>query len=129
METVEEAEPVEPHPFLALVLARMKTNPGEFGPDSSPWRALIETSKQYLTAEEKKALKAAERCVGLDHLHKKMMGKLLADKPPPAKPSAAAISYTSDSGMNPLRTLGSYTGQSYDDMFKQILERLDAIEP
>ena len=82
METVEEAEPVEPHPFLALVLARMASNPEEFSPDKGQWRAMIDQSKQYLTTEEKKALKTAERDVGLAYLHKKLMKRLLADKTP-----------------------------------------------
>jgi hypothetical protein len=76
--------PEEPHPFVALLLARMESSPEEFGPDNGPWRVMVDQSKQYLTAEEKKLLKAAERESGLRHLHAKMMQKLLADKNPPA---------------------------------------------
>lgn len=97
METVED-EAAEPHPFLALVLARMKTNPEEFNPDNSPWRAMIDQSKQYLTTEEKTALKAAERDVGLDHMHKKLMKRLLADKTPtPSLTSSQPLSATTSS--------------------------------
>lgn len=91
--------PEEPHPFVALLLARMESSPEEFGPDNGPWRVMVDQSKQYLTAEEKKLLKAAERESGLRHLHAKMMQKLLADKNPPATRLMAADNST---------TLGTY---------------------
>jgi hypothetical protein len=119
METVEE--PVEPHPFLALVLARMASSPEEFVQGANRWASLIESSKQYLTAEEKKALKSAEREVTLGHLHTQAMKKLLADKPPlPRTITLATLS--SNTGVT------SATYQSYDDMFEQILRRLDDLD-
>ena len=91
--------PEEPHPFVALLLARMESSPEEFTPDNGPWRVMVDQSRQYLTAEEKKLLKAAERESGLRHLHAKMMQKLLADKNPPATRLMAADNST---------TLGTY---------------------
>jgi hypothetical protein len=97
--------PEEPHPFVALLLARMESSPEEFGPDNGPWRVMVDQSKQYLTAEEKKLLKAAEREVGLRYLHAKMMQKLLAGKAPSYLP---ATDNSTTLGMGTATTLGTY---------------------
>jgi hypothetical protein len=145
METVED-EAAEPHPFLALVLARMKTNPEEFNPDNSQWRVILDQSIRYLTAGEKTALRDAEREVALGYLHKKAMKKLLADKTP--TPSQAFVAFnTTDIGVSTATrprniystTLGgasstaytalrNSTGQSYEAMFERILERLNDLD-
>lgn len=123
METAEEAETTEPHPFLALILARMESNPDEFGADNSPWRTLIEQSKQYLTPEEKKALKAAEREAGLGHLHKRAMKKLLGDTAVPA----GINKYTTTAVLS--RPPIFATGETYDSVLSKIMERVDALNP
>jgi hypothetical protein len=96
--------PEEPHPFVALLLARMESSPEEFGPDNGPWRVMVDQSKQYLTAEEKKLLKAAEREVGLRYLHAKMMQKLLAGKVPSYLP---ATDNSTTLGMGTATALGT----------------------
>jgi hypothetical protein len=105
----------EPHLFLALVLARMKTNPEEFNPDNNSWRPLIEQSKQYLTTEEKSLLKAAEREFVLGHLHAKMMGKLLVGKNPLATGFRISGNVT---------TLGvtAYAGPRHWSIYEQYIE-------
>lgn len=123
METVEEAEATEPHPFLVLILARMETNPDEFGADNSPWRTLIDQSKQYLTPEEKKVLRASEREVGLAHLHKRAMKKLLGDKAAPA----GMNTYTNTVILSRPPVFGN--GETYDSVLSKIMGCLDAPSP
>jgi hypothetical protein len=121
--------PEEPHPFLTLVLARMKTNPEEFNPDNSQWRVILDQSIRYLTAGEKAALRDAEREIALDHLHKKVMKKLLADKAPAVRPTITTSTQMTLGAyqQSPLTTT-AVSAPSYDELFNRVLERLNALE-
>jgi hypothetical protein len=85
----EETEPEEFHPFVALLLARMESNPREFvglttgqTPAKSNVR-IVEQATQYLTSEEKKAVKLGMRTANLNLLHEVLMGAILKDRGQP----------------------------------------------
>lgn len=68
------------HKAVELILKRMESHPEEFV--DARMKQMIEPFRQYLTAEEKEALKAKEREIHLDTLHVRVMKQILADKEP-----------------------------------------------
>lgn len=65
------------HPVVELLLARMKSNPEEFGWGEERWDYIIEMVMRISSDEERKALEAARRPIYLDEAHKWMMDELL----------------------------------------------------
>lgn len=75
---LDEDTPV--HPAVELILARMESHPEEFtstGYNAHSWKGFIDNLRQFATPKEKRLLKAAERKIGMDDAHKKIMKKLL----------------------------------------------------
>ena len=81
----EETEPEKFHPFVELLLARMESNPQEFVGQLVGTKApknhgrIAEDAAQYLTPEEKRAVKAGMRVANLNFLHEELMGSILKD--------------------------------------------------
>lgn len=68
------------HKAVELILKRMESHPEEF--EDARMKHMLEPFRQYLTAEEKEALKAKERDIHLNTLHVKVMKQILAEKEP-----------------------------------------------
>jgi hypothetical protein len=66
----------ERHPVVELLLARMESNPEEFGWAESRWGYLLGQVEEYSSDEERRAIKAALRPIHLDEAHKWMMDEL-----------------------------------------------------
>lgn len=66
------------HKVVELILKRMESHPEEFV--DARMKQMIEPYRQYLTTEEKEALKAKERDIHLDTLHVRVMKQILAEK-------------------------------------------------
>jgi hypothetical protein len=66
------------HKAVELILKRMESHPEEFV--DARMKQMIEPYRQYLTTEEKEALKTKERDIHLDTLHVRVMKQILADK-------------------------------------------------
>lgn len=66
------------HKVVELILKRMESHPEEFV--DARMKQMIEPYRQYLTTEEKEALKSKEREIHLDTLHVRVMKQILAEK-------------------------------------------------
>lgn len=66
------------HKVVELILKRMESHPDEFV--DARMKQMIEPYRQYLTTEEKEALKTKEREIHLDTLHVRVMKQILAEK-------------------------------------------------
>ena len=66
------------HKVVELILKRMESHPEEFV--DGRMKHMIEPYRQYLTTEEKEALKSKEREIHLDTLHVRVMKQILAEK-------------------------------------------------
>ena len=66
------------HKVVELILKRMESHPEEFV--DVRMKQMIEPYRQYLTTDEKEALKAKEREIHLDTLHVRVMKQILAEK-------------------------------------------------
>ena len=64
------------HPVVELLLARMESNPEEFGWAESRWGYLLGQVEECSSDEERRAIKAALRPIHLDEAHKWMMDEL-----------------------------------------------------
>lgn len=79
----EEAEPEKFHPLVELLLARMESNPQEFVGQTTgqtprkSYVRIVEHAAQYLTPEEKRAVKLGMRAANLSFLHEVLMGAIL----------------------------------------------------
>ena len=83
------------HPVVELILARMESHPDEFSGENggySGWRPILDNIRHYASNTEKKLLKAGERKIGLNVLHKKVMKKLLDGDTPKVKPETQTLS-------------------------------------
>jgi len=68
------------HKAVELIIRRMESHPEEFV--DAHMKHMIEPYRQYLTTEEKEALKIKEREIHLDTLHVRVMKQILAEKEP-----------------------------------------------
>jgi hypothetical protein len=64
------------HPVVELLLARIESNPEEFGWTESRWGYLLVQVEEYSSDEERRAIRAALRPIHLDELHQRMMDEL-----------------------------------------------------
>lgn len=65
------------HKVVELILKRMESHPEEFM--SPQMKQMIDPYRQYLTVEEKEAMRAKERDIYLDVLHVRVMKQILAE--------------------------------------------------
>lgn len=63
---------------VELLLARMDSNPEEFG-DNGRWEGLIIKYRSYLSATDRLAMEDKINALRLDSFHKDVMSKLLAE--------------------------------------------------
>lgn len=68
------------HPYVRLLLARMKSNPDEYHPEYESRE--MERTKAFLTDAERAALHAAEREILLGRYHQSLMEKILRSNEP-----------------------------------------------
>jgi len=73
-------EPEEFHPYVRLLLARMKSNPDEYHPEYESEE--IDRVKTFLTDEELAAVRAAEREILLGRYHQNLMQTILKSNEP-----------------------------------------------
>ena len=96
LDTLDEhpsEEGLEVHPAIALLIARMESNPEEFykhmsGPSSTNanrmqtlFNSTFEPSKGLWNRKEKRLYNLAFRKVRLDEAHKRLMATILTNKP------------------------------------------------
>jgi len=73
-------EPEEFHPYVRLLLARMKSNPDEYHPEYKSEE--MDRVKTFLTDEELAAVHAAEREILLGRYHQNLMQTILKSNEP-----------------------------------------------
>jgi uncharacterized protein YktA (UPF0223 family) len=73
-------EPEEFHPYVRLLLARMKSNPDEYHPEYRSDE--MDRVKTFLTDVERAALHAAERDILLGRYHQNLMQTILKSNEP-----------------------------------------------
>ena len=66
----------ERHPVVELLIARMESNPEEFGWGEGRWDHLLGQVEEYSSDEERRAIRAALRPIHLDKAHEWMMDEL-----------------------------------------------------
>ena len=66
----------ERHPVVELLIARMESNPEEFGWGEGRWDHLLGQVEEYSSDEERRAIRAALRPIHLDEAHEWMMDEL-----------------------------------------------------
>lgn len=66
----------ERHPVVELLLARMESNPEEFGWGEGRWDHLLGQVEEYSSDEERRAIRAALRPIHLDKAHEWLMDEL-----------------------------------------------------
>ena len=79
---------------VELLLARMDSNPEEFG-DNGRWEGLIIKYRSYLPVQDRTAMEDKINSLRLDSFHKDVMNKLLAE------PSDEVKEYTWTAGTRP----------------------------
>ena len=67
------------HPVIELLIARMESTPEDF--IAKGWEHTVRECEKYANDEEKAALKAATRILGLGYWHKQVMQQLLNPEP------------------------------------------------